>query len=118
VRHGRLERACSEAEAKELHDLRVSLVHEVETRDAAVHDAVLHVLRHVGGAHEQDVDGRVPAREGERAVAGLLGAEPGVLEELHRRLPQSPRRRDRDLQTVGAGSRFRRLAGSRSSASR
>jgi hypothetical protein len=93
-------------------------VHEVEARDPAVDDAVLNVLGHVGGADEEHVDRRVAAREGECAVARLLRAEAGVLEQLDRRLPEPTRRRDRDLQAVGCATRRRGFARSRSSASR
>ena len=62
-----------------------ALAHEIDAGDAAVDDAVLDVLGHVGGADEQHLDRRVAARERERALAGLLGAEPRVLEQVERR---------------------------------
>ena len=72
--HGGLEPAGAEAELEQLLDARAALADEVLAGDAAVDDAVLHVLRDVGRADEQHVDRRVPAREGERALAGLLRA--------------------------------------------
>ena len=110
--HGDLEPARAEAELEQLLDARAALAHEVLAGDAAVDDAVLHVLRDVGGAHEQHVDRRVPAGEGKRALAGLLGAEPGVLEQRHGRLAQAALDRDGDRQAVDVA------AFSRSSASR
>ena len=53
---------------------------------------------HVVGAHEQRLDRRVPARERERAVAGRLGAEPGVVQQLDGRLAQPALRGDGDPQ--------------------
>ena len=58
---------------------------DVEPGDAAIDDAVLDVLGHVVGADEQRLDGRVAARERERAVARRLRAEPRVVQELDRR---------------------------------
>jgi hypothetical protein len=55
-------------------------VHEVEAGDPAVDDAVLHVFRNVCGANEEDVDRCVPTRERERAVAGALRTEAGVMQ--------------------------------------
>ena len=101
--HGGLERARAEAEPQQLVDVDAALAHEVGAGDAAVDDAVADVLGHVGGADEQDVDRRVPARERERALARLLRAETRVREQLHRRLAQPPLRRDGDRQPVGAG---------------
>ena len=98
--HRGLEPARAEAELEQLLDARAALAHEVLPGDAAVDDAVLHVLRHVGGAHEQHVDRRVAARERERALAGLLGPEAGVLEQGDRRLAQPPLDRDGDRQAV------------------
>ena len=99
--HGGLERAASEAEPEELRDPGAALGDEVGAGDPAVDDAVLDVLGDVGGPHEQHLDGRIPAGERERALAGLLGAEPGVLEQADRRLAQAPLGRDGDLQEVG-----------------
>ena len=67
---------------------------------------------HVGGAHEQHVDRRVPAREGERALAGLLGPEPRVLEQRHRGLAQPSLDGDRDRQAVDVAA-FCRSSASR-----
>ena len=114
--HGRLERAAAEAEPQQLRRPRAPRSRdEVGAGDAAVDDAVLHVLGDVGGAHEQHVDRRVPARERERALAGLLGAEARVLEQRDRRLAQPALRRDGDRQAVGASARCdgRAPAGSR-----
>ena len=99
-RHRGLERARAEAEPRELADVGAALPHDVEAGDAAVDDAVLHVLGDVVGAHEQRLDRRVAAREGERAVARRLGPEPGVVEELDRRLAEPALRRDRDSQEL------------------
>ena len=77
--------------------------HEVGAGDAAVDDAVLDVLGDVRGAHEQHLDRRVPARERERPLAGLLGAEAGVLEQRDGRLAQPALRRDRDPQARREG---------------
>ena len=84
-----------------------ALAHEVDAGDAAVDDAVLHVLGHVGGAHEQDLDRRVAARERERALAGLLGAEAGVLEQVERRFAQPALDRDGDPQEAERSSASR-----------
>ena len=100
LRHGGVEPAGAEAERQQLLDSGAALAHEVLTGDAAVDDAVLHVLRDVGGAHEQHVDRRVAARECERALAGLLGLEAGVDEQPHRRLAQPSLDRDGDRQAV------------------
>ena len=86
---------------------RAALANEVDAGDAAVDDAVLHVLGDVGRAHEQHLDRRVAAGEGERAVAGLLGAEPGVLEQVERRLAQPALRRDGDPQEAERSSAVR-----------
>ena len=77
-------RARAEAEPEQLADLGAALAHEVGAGDAAVDDAVLDVLGDVGGTHEQHLDRRVPARERERPLAGLLGAEAGVVEQRRR----------------------------------
>ena len=95
-----LERARAEAEAKQLDDVRAALLDDVEPGDAAIDDAVLHVLGHVVGAHEQRLHGRVAAGERERAVARRLRAEPRVVQELDRRLAQPALRRDRDPQAA------------------
>lgn len=86
MRHGSLERAAAETERDQLFDLRLALLDEVEARDAAVDDSVLNVLGDIRGAHEQDVDGCVSAREGEGAIARALRAEAGVLEQPDGRL--------------------------------
>ena len=100
-RHRSLERARAEAEPHELGDVGAALAHDVEAGDAAVDDAVLHVLGDVVGAHEQRLDRRVAAREGERAVARRLGAEPGVV------------RGARSRARGAAPSRERRFSGAR-----
>jgi hypothetical protein len=74
---------------------------EIGSGNAAVDDAVLDVLRDVRRANEQDLDRRVPAGEGERPFAGLLGAESGVLQERDRRLAQAALGGNGDLQAVG-----------------
>ena len=101
LRHRGLQRAAAEAEPQQLGHARAAFRHEVGAGDPAVDDAVLDVLGDVRGADEQHLDGRVPAREGERALAGLLGAEAGVLEQRDRRLAQAALGGDRDLQAVG-----------------
>jgi hypothetical protein len=53
---------------------------------------------------EQHVDGGVAARERKRALAGLLGAEPRILEQRDGRLAQASLDRDGDLQAVDARS--------------
>ena len=98
--HGRLEAARAEAELQHLADPGAALADEVDAGDAAVDDAVLHVLGDVGGADEQHLDRRVAARERERALARLLGAEPGVLEQLERRLAQPALDRHGDFQEL------------------
>ena len=113
MRHGSLECAAAEAEREQLLDLGPALLHEVEAGDATVDDAVLHVLRDIRCAHEQNVDRRVPAREGEGAVAGSLGPEARILEEGDRRLAQSPGGRDRNPQPALASFFLRRSSASR-----
>src|SRR5262249_16222876 len=66
--------------------------------DPTIDDAVLHVLRDVRGAHEQHLDRSVAARERKSSVARFLGAEPGVLEQVERRLAQPALDRDGDSQ--------------------
>ncbi|HEV8249961.1 MAG TPA: hypothetical protein VGQ15_08315, partial [Gaiellaceae bacterium] len=78
----------------------------------AVDDAVVDVFGHVCGAHEENVDGRVPARERQRALARLLGTEPRVGEQLDRGLAEPALRRNRDRQAV-RGRCFRRSSASR-----
>ena len=112
-RDGGLERARAEPERDELVHLRPALANEVGARDPAVDDAVLHVLGHVGSAHEHDVDRRIAAREGERPLARLLGAEPCVREECDGRLAEPALRGDRDRQAVRPDVRFRRSSTSR-----
>jgi hypothetical protein len=78
--HGRVERAAGEAELRERDDLRLGLRDEVRACDPDVHDAVLRVLRDVARADEQQVDGRVRARDDQRALGQLerqarVGAE-------------------------------------------
>ena len=82
------------------------------TRETLLVIPAVDVLRDVGRAHEQHLDRRVAAREGERALARLLGAEPGVVEQLERRLAQPALDRDRDPQRLGE-RRFRRPSASR-----
>ena len=105
--HRRLEPARAEAERQQLAHVGAALAHEVDAGDAAIDDAVLHVLRHVGRAHEQDLDGRVAAGKGERPVAGLLGPEPGILEQVERRVAQPAFRRDGDPQEAERSSAVR-----------
>ena len=107
LRHSRLEPAAAEAERQQLGDRRAPLAHEIDAGDAAVDDTVLHVLRHVGSAHEQHLDGGVAAREREGTFAGLLRAEPGVLEQLERRLAQPALDRDGDPQEAVRSSASR-----------
>ena len=52
-RDGGFERAGAEPETEELGHRGAALLDEVGAGDPAVDDAVLHVLGHVGGAHEQ-----------------------------------------------------------------
>ena len=77
-------------------------MHEILTGDAAVDDAVLYVLGDVGGADEEHVDRRIPARERECALARLLGLESRVDEQAHRRIAQPPLDGDGDRQAVAA----------------
>ena len=107
-RDGGLERARAEPERDELVHLRPALANEIGARDPAVDDAVLHVLGDVRGPHEHDVDRRVPARERERPLARLLGAEPCVREERDGRLAEAALRGDRDRQAVRPDARLRR----------
>ena len=102
--HRRLEAARAEPELQQLGDACAALAHEVEPGDAAVDDAVLHVLGDVGGANEQHLDRRVPAGERERPLARLLRAETGVLEQPKRRVAQTPLDRERDLQELARSS--------------
>jgi hypothetical protein len=102
---GSLETAASEAEPQQLGDVRSALAHEIRACDSAVDDAVLHPLGHVGRTDEQHVDRRVPARERERALAGLLRAETCVVEQGDRRLAQPALRRDGDRQAVALALR-------------
>src|SRR5262249_9542605 len=76
-------------ERQQLLDLGGALADEVEAGDPAVDDAVLDILGDVVGPHEEHVHGRVPSRERERAVALLLGPEPGVDEKRHPRLAET-----------------------------
>jgi hypothetical protein len=46
----------------------------------------LHVLRHIGCTNEEHVDRRVAAGERKRALTGLFGPEPRVLEQGDGRL--------------------------------
>src|SRR4029079_9890335 len=87
-------------ELQQLCHLHTALAHEVGARDPAVDDAVLYVLGDVRSANEQHVDRRVAARERERPLARLLGAEPCVVEKRDRRLAQPALRRHRDRQAV------------------
>ena len=102
----RLEAARAEAEWKHLAHVGAALAHEVDAGDPAIDDTVLHVLGHVGGAHEQHLDGRVAARERERAIAGLLGAEARILQEVERRLSEASLDRDRDPQDRSSAVRY------------
>ena len=99
-RHRGLERARAEAEPHELCDVGAALAHDVEPGDAAVDDTVLHVLGNVVRAHEQSLDRRVAAGEGECAVTRRLGAEPRVVQQLDRGLAKAPLRGDRDSQEL------------------
>ena len=104
-RHRRVERAAGEAELRERDDLRLGLGDEVRAGDPDVHDAVLGVLRDVARADEQQVDGRVRARDDQRALGHLEG-EPGVGAETKRRLRHPPLRGDGERQpAVLAGAR-------------
>ena len=100
LRHRDFERACAEAESLQLRDVRPALAHDVEPGDAAVDDAVLHVLGNVVRAHEQRLDGGVAARERERAVTGRLRPETCVVEERDRRIAQTALRRYGDPQDL------------------
>ena len=95
-----LERARAETDPQQLAHARAALDHQVGAGDPAVDDAVLHVLGDVRSAHEQHLDRRVAARERERALARLLRAEAGVVEQADRRLAETALRRDRDLQRL------------------
>ncbi len=108
-----LERAGAEAEGEQLLDVRAALADEVGTGDAAVDDAVLDVLGHIGRPDEQDVHGCVAAGERERALARLFRSESGVLEQRDSGLAEPALRRDRDRQAACAGRRFRRASISR-----
>ena len=88
--------------AEQLVDVGAALADDVEAGDAAVDDAVLHVLGDVVRAHEQPFDRRVAARERERTVAGRLRPEPRVLEQRDRRLAQPALGGDRDPQDRAA----------------
>src|SRR5262249_11704959 len=81
-----------------------------EAGDPTINDAVLHVLRDVRGAHEQHLDRSVAARERKSSVARFLGAEPGVLEQVERRLAQPALDRDGDSQVPGRSSASREPA--------
>ena len=109
---GRLEPAGSEAELQQLVHPGSPLADEVLPGDAAVDDAVLDVLGHVGGSDEEDVDRCVSARERECALTRLLRPEAGVVEQRHRRLAEAPLDRDGDRQAVDA-SAFVRSSASR-----
>jgi len=75
-----------------------TLAHEVDAGDAAVDDTVLDVFGNVGCPNEQHLHRRVAAGERERPVAGLLGPEPRVLEQVEGRLAQAPLGREREPQ--------------------
>jgi len=98
LRHRGFERARAEAELQQFDDVGAALAHDVEAGNAAVDNAVLHVLGDVVRAHEQCLDRRVAARERERAVARRLGAEPGVVQQLDGGLAQAALRGDCDPQ--------------------
>ena len=90
--------------------LRAGFGDEVRARDPEVDDAVLDVLGHVVGAHEQQVDRRVRARHQERAL-GRLEPEAGVGAEPQGRLGHPPFRRDGDGEPAvraGSGEALRR----------
>ena len=93
VRHRGLQRAARESELGESDDVGVRLDDEVRSRYSQVHDAVLDVLRDVTRADEQEVDGRVGARDDERPL-GRLEREPGIGAEPQRRLGHAPLGRD------------------------
>jgi hypothetical protein len=84
-----------------------TLTNEIDPGDAAVDDTVLDVLWYIGRADEQHLDRGVPAREGECALAGLLGAEPCILEQAERRLAQPAFDRDGDPQEAERSSASR-----------
>ena len=84
-----------------------ALADEIEAGDATVDDAVLDVLGHVGGPDEEHLDRRVAARERERPLAGLLGAEPRVGEQVERGLAQAALDRDGDPQEAERSSACR-----------
>ena len=107
LRHRRLEPARAEPERQQLPHLGAALPHEVDAGDAAIDDTVLHVLRHVRCAHEQNLDRRVAAGKGERTVAGLLGAEPCVLEQVERGIAQPALGRHRNPQEAERSSAVR-----------
>jgi hypothetical protein len=110
LRHGGLERAAAEAEAQELGDARTALRDQVGAGDPAVDDAVLDVLGDVRGSYQENLDRRVAARKRERALSRLLRAEARVVEQGDRRLPETPLRRDGDLQAVGESGILRSSA--------
>jgi hypothetical protein len=86
-----------------------ALLDDVEPGDPAIDDAVLHVLGHIIGAHEQRFQGRVAARERKRAIARRLRPEPCVVKEFDRRLAKPALGGNRDSQ---AFFRRRRLSAS------
>jgi hypothetical protein len=57
-----LQSAAGKPELRERDHLRARLDDEIRAGDPEVDHAVLDVLGHVAGAHEQQVDGRVRAR--------------------------------------------------------
>ena len=84
-----------------------ALADEVDPRDPAVDDAVLHVLGDIGGANEQHLDRCVAAREGKGAVTRLLGPEAGVFEQVERGLAQPALDRNGDPQEAERSSATR-----------
>ena len=87
VRNRHLERAVAEGERHAGLDPAGLLLHQVRAGDAQVDHAVRRVLRHVLGAHEEQVERKVLAGREQPPIVGLE-AITGLAEEADRRLRQ------------------------------
>ena len=90
----------AEAEPQQLLDVGAALAHEVGAGDAAVDDAVLHVLGHVGGRTSSTSTGALRHGNASARSPGCSGPSPASSSSATDGSRSRPFDRDRDPQAV------------------
>jgi hypothetical protein len=80
----------SKPQLQENVNVKVAFPYEVESGNAAVHDAVGHVLGNVVGTNEEKVNIRVTTERLENPLTGALGVHSTRFEKIPRRLAEPP----------------------------